>query len=55
MAYVQQVTDRRRAELELIVARLEPGDRPAVCRALEAFVAVAGEPTVEALAVLGGG
>jgi DNA-binding MarR family transcriptional regulator len=54
LAYVREVTFRRRVEVEHIVSQLEPGQRQELCQALEAFAQVAAEPTLDALAVLGG-
>jgi DNA-binding MarR family transcriptional regulator len=54
LAYVREVTERRRQEIVQILARLDPGERDAVRRALEAFARAAGEPSAETLAVLGG-
>lgn len=54
LAYVREVTERRRQEIMHILARLDPAERAAVRQALEAFARAAGEPSDDALAVLGG-
>jgi DNA-binding MarR family transcriptional regulator len=52
-ALVATVTRRRRAEIKRILSRLEPAQRDAVRRGLEAFAGAAGEPSVDDLAALG--
>lgn len=54
LAHVREVTDRRRREIEQILAKLDAGEREAVRLALEVFARAAGEPSADALAVLGG-
>lgn len=50
---VAHVTDRRRREIEQILAELRPEDRQAVGRAFALFAAAAGEPTPEDMIILG--
>ena len=50
---VSHVTNRRRTEIEAILAQLKPEDRRAVGRAFALFAAAAGEPLPEDLVVLG--
>ena len=50
---VSHVTNRRRLEIEEILAQLKPEDRRAVGRAFALFAAAAGEPLPEDLIVLG--
>ncbi len=50
---VSHVTNRRRTEIEEILAQLKPEDRRAVGRAFALFAAAAGEPLPEDLIVLG--
>jgi len=52
--HVREVTRRRRTGIEEILDRLDAAEVDAVGRALETFARAAGEPSVEALAVLGG-
>ncbi len=54
LAQVHEVARRRREEIERVLHRMTPADRDAVRRGLEAFARVAGEPSVDTLALLGG-
>jgi DNA-binding MarR family transcriptional regulator len=54
LAYVEEVTERRRLAIVQILARLDAEERDTVRRALEVFARAAGEPSTDALAVLGG-
>lgn len=50
---VDEVTSRRRAEVEAILARLSERQRAAVLRGMSAFAKAAGEPAPRDLATLG--
>jgi DNA-binding MarR family transcriptional regulator len=50
---VDEVTSRRRAEIEAILARLPMRQRAVVLRGMSAFAAAAGEPAPADLATLG--
>lgn len=52
-ALVEEVTGRRRQEIEGILGRLDEADREQVHRGLEAFARAAGEPSVHDLSALG--
>jgi DNA-binding MarR family transcriptional regulator len=54
LAHVHQVTERRRREIERVVAGLDAAQREVLQVALETFARAAGEPPDESLAVLGG-
>jgi len=52
-ALVEEVTRRRREEIETILARLDVAQRDAVAAALAAFNQAAGEPSADDILVLG--
>lgn len=50
---VEEVTRRRRTEIQGILRRLTPAERATVAEGLAVFAAAAGEPAIEELLVLG--
>jgi DNA-binding MarR family transcriptional regulator len=51
---VRAVADRRRREVQAVLARMSPDDRARVLAGLQTFARIAGDPPVEVLAPLGG-